>query len=619
MWYEPPKYIKEVIDFNEIMKQHKGELEPDFAKISLAKFLYRNLGFTTELLTGQKAYPDQIITIKGMLQSNYTLCVWGRGVSKTWTAAVYCILQCIFRPNTNILIAGPTFRTARFIFNHIETMVDSPEGRMLQAAFGAKSKRSDEFKWKINGGSIVAIPLNGEKIRGFRADVLLIDEFLLMSEEIVEKVLIPYLVAPQEQKQRQLIRAKEDKLIGLGMLTEAERKVFPNDKKMIGLSSASYTCEYLYKKFQEYVEQITTEKPSEDNSRYFVSQMAWDSVHPDRMDKNVIRMAQNNEGNSANFKREYGAQFIDDSDSYFSMKKMMECTVKDGSEPTQLLRGLKDKKYILAIDPNSSGSETSDHFAMCLLELRIDDKDKVGGTVVHTYARAGQDLKDHIRYLFYLMTNFPIEMIIIDHAGYQFIEAANENELFRSAKINLKIFEFSAEKDGLEYEEQLRDARRSFNQQMQRIVFTQYFSPDFIRKGNEWLQGCIDFKKIWFGSPIKGCPNALEKALSVPISSELVDMDKMDKDESVQNFFIDNQDALMKKTRYECASIEVKSSISGNQTFDLPSLMKRDKGRDRMRKDSYTSLLLGAWAMKCYTDIRNTPEQSSETFAPIMI
>ena len=235
MWYEPPKYIKPVTDINQGLKELKGELDEKEAKYTLARFLYRNLGMTTEWLTGISLYPDQIITIKGMMKHNYSLCVWGRGVSKTWTAAVYAILQSIFTPNTSILIAGPTFRTARFIFNHIEKIADSPEAKLLADAMGTKIRRNDEFRWNINGGEIVAIPLNGEKIRGFRANVLLIDEFLLMSEEIVEKVLIPYLVVPKDIKRRKLLREHEDELIKKGVMTEAERTKFENEAKLIAL------------------------------------------------------------------------------------------------------------------------------------------------------------------------------------------------------------------------------------------------------------------------------------------------------------------------------------------------------------------------------------------------
>lgn len=630
MWYEPPKYKKAVRDANIDLINLVGELDDKAAKYTLAQYLRRNIGCTIDLLAGVKLAPYQIITIKGMLNRNYTLCVFGRGCGKTFSAAIYCILQCLFEPGTNILIAGPTFRTSRFIFNHIEKITEKPQAKLLMDCFGAKARRNDEWKWKINGGEIVAIPLNGEKIRGFRANVLVIDEFLLMSEEMVEKVLIPYLVAPQDIGWRQKIREKEDRLIRQGRMTENDRMEFKNNSKMVALSSASYTCEYLYRKYNEYVDNIYSDKlytqiEGEEDGKliggtYFISQLAWNAIPEHMIDKGIIKLAKSNQANSANFAREYGAQFTDGSDSYFSMKKMLECTIPDGEEPTLLLKGKHGKKYILAIDPNFSNSATADHFAMCVLELDEENPEKMSGTVVHSYAKAGKDLKDHIKYFYYLMTNFDIHMTIIDHAGYQFIEAANENELFRNARMEFKLMDFDTNKEGEEYNEELKKARRSYNREIHRNVFYQVFTSDFIRRANEWLQGCMDYKKIWFASGIRGSESSFDSAIGTKIDLDLigeVNEDKNAEGDSRMIQFIDSQDVLIRQTRYQCASIEVKSTVKGTQTFDLPQMMRRDTGEKRARRDSYTALMLAAWAMKCYYDMKSLPvENVTETFTP---
>ena len=245
MWYTPEKYKKGITNVNEELLSLKGELPSKEAKISLARFLHSNLGMTTELISGIKLAPFQEITLKGLMNRNFSMCVWGRGCGKTFIASVFCFLQCIFNPGTKILIAGPTFRTARFIFNNLENMVESKGAELLAQAFGAKSKRNDQYEWKINGGSITAIPLNGEKIRGFRANVLVLDEFLLLPEDLVNTVLMPFLVAPQNMKERLAIREVEDKLIKEGAMKEEDKMVFENNSKMVALSSASYTFENL--------------------------------------------------------------------------------------------------------------------------------------------------------------------------------------------------------------------------------------------------------------------------------------------------------------------------------------------------------------------------------------
>ena len=168
MWYAPDKYKIEPERMNSTLLDLKGELGDKEAKITLAKFLNANLGFTTELISGIKLAPFQEITLRGLMNRNFSMCVWGRGCGKTFIASVFCFLQCIFNPGTKILIAGPTFRTARFIFNNLEKMINSKGAELLQQAFSIKpSKRNDQYEWLINGGSITAIPLSGEKIREY--------------------------------------------------------------------------------------------------------------------------------------------------------------------------------------------------------------------------------------------------------------------------------------------------------------------------------------------------------------------------------------------------------------------------------------------------------------------
>jgi hypothetical protein len=614
MIYSPPQYKTSVEDVNKTLLDLKGELEDDVARITLIKFLYRNLGFTVQMLTGIILDPDQIITLKGMLQSNYTLCIWSRGGGKTFLCAVYCILQTIFFPNSNIIVCGPVFRSSRFIFNKIIELAEGKDAALLMQALGTVARRNDEFKVSINGGGIVSIPLSGDRVRGYRANILVVDEMLQMSQEIIERVLMPFLVVPQNLTERQIIRAKEDELIKRGVLKEEERMQFPNNAKFIGLSSASFQCEYLFKKYEEYVSQIYSPDLKEDGPRYFISQLAWSAFPEHRMDKEIIRLAQSDESNTASFKREYCSIFTDDSDSYFSLTKMLACTVPNGESPTLLLQGDKGKRYIMGIDPNASNSDSSDNFAICVIELD-DDKikeGKVGGTVVHNYAKAGEDLKSHVGYFYYLWTHFNIELIIIDNSGSTFFEVCNQSELFRKANLEIKLMEFSAEKEGAELEQQLKAARRNFNKQINRVAFTQVFTADAIRKMNEHLQGCIDYKKIWFGSPMKASEASFNQAAATQIPKDLVGEDSI-------GDLIDTQEVLIKQVRYESAAIEVKTTAKGTQSFDLPQAFRRNLSSSRVRKDSYTALLLACWCMKQYVDIFNVPIDNNSTFEPMLL
>ena len=54
MWYCPEKYRNDLPDVNQELLKMKGYLTTKESKVSLAKFLRYNLGFTTELISGIK-------------------------------------------------------------------------------------------------------------------------------------------------------------------------------------------------------------------------------------------------------------------------------------------------------------------------------------------------------------------------------------------------------------------------------------------------------------------------------------------------------------------------------------------------------------------------------------
>lgn len=607
MWYAPKNYKNpDAKDLLSELKLLRGELEDREAKITLARFLRNNLSLTVELIAGVKLAPYQEVTLKGMFNKNFSMCVWGRGCGKTFIAAVYCFLQCIFVPETKILIAGPTFRTARFIFNNIEKFVESKGAELLAQAFGHKSKRNDAYEWKINEGTITAIPLSGEKIRGFRANVLVLDEFLLLPEDTIKTVLMPFLVAPQNMKERLDIRQQEDQLIKKGLMTEDERIVFKNNSKMIALSSASYTFENLFRTYKDWVQKIKSN--DEDRTKYFISQMSYEALPEEMIDTTIIEEARSGGESHSSFQREYCAQFTDGSDSYFSARKMHECTINDGEEPTAKIKGQSGSRYVLGIDPSFSNSPASDYFAMSILEI---DDETSQGILVHSYAVAGGDLKDHIKYMYYLITSFNIVMIVIDNAGYQFIDSCNESDFFRK-ETNIQFLDFDSDKDGLQYDLEIKKFRRNYNQNERKICFKQNFSSNWLRKANEQLQADIDHKRIWFASKATAHGSGFDS-----ISSERIPINMTGYDTILD--LIEFQDSWIYQTKKQCAIVEVKSTAKGTQSFDLPQHLKRSTSPNRARKDNYTTLMLSNWGLKCYNDMMKHEDDEEATFVPRLI
>ena len=76
---------------------------------------------------------------------------------------------------------------------------------------------------------------------------------------------------------------------------------------------------------------------------------------------------------------------------------------------------------------------------------------------------------------------------------------------------------------------------------------------------------------------------------------------------------------MLHLTKSQCALIQVSTSAGGTQSFDLPPNLKRQKGADRPRKDSYSAIVLGNWGMNIYYDMMNIPKDENVGFAPIFI
>ena len=144
------------------------------------------------------------------------------------------------------------------------------------------------------------------------------------------------------------------------------------------------------------------------------------------------------------------------------------------------------------------------------------------------------------------------------------------------------------------------------------ICFKPLFSTTFLREANEYLQASIDHKRIWFASRSAACGSFFDKLAAQAVPLKLMPYEN-------KGDLIESQDDLVYQTKKQCALIEVKTTAKGTQTFDLPQHLKRSTSANRARRDNYTTLMLGNWAVKAYNDIKNTKqEQINYTFTPRM-
>jgi len=395
--------------------------------------------------------------------------------------------------------------------------------------------------------------------------------------------------------------------------------VWPNNK-LIALSSASYKFEYMYKAYEQFEELIRTGSTKQTDANRIIMQFSYDCAPKQLYDKNLLDQAKSTMSQSQ-FDREFGSIFTDDSSGYFKTSKMAACTLKDGESPSIEVAGDVKEKYILAFDPSWAENESSDDFAMILLKLNDDKKI---GTVVHSYALSGANLKQHIFYFHYLLSNFNVVSIIGDYnGGVQFINAANESSLFKKHNINIKCLNTNF--DDLEnYQQKLTEGKKEYNLKDKTICYLRKPTSQWIRLANELLQANFDHKRIYFASRAIDDSYNEQRNKKIPIQDIkfLRTSQSLERQTNAAKMidFVEHQFDMLNLMKTECSLIQITTSASGTQNFDLPPSLKRQTGPEKARKDSYSALVLGNWMVKLYYDMMNVKvENVNYTFTPMFI
>lgn len=624
MWDSGLHCKKPKRNVNDELLKLEGTLKDRQARITFIDFLRNNPTFATQLLVGVALFPLQQMIIKAMFQRNNFLAICSRGLGKSYIGSIFCMLYAIFNQGVKICIVSKTFRQARMMFKKIEEFANSKEGEFFRQCLGDTRKaikhNADAWEMTIGSSLIVALPLGaGDKIRGYRFNVMVIDELLLLDDKVINEVLKPFLIVSTDPH----AAGRAIKLLEKGLITKDQYKeLLPTPPKIIGLTSASYTFDYLYEMYSEFIYKITnlTDKKGEvmEDVSHCVMQLAYQCAPVGLYDPQLVKELTSTMSEQQ-LQRELGAQFTDDSGGFFSSKKMQEATVPIGQNPTTRIVGDPTKKYILAIDPNYSDSDSSDHFSMSLLEIYEEERK---GVLVHGYAVSKSNLGARAKYLRYLLTHFNIIYIIVDNAGGpKFIQDSQELPHLKNSGLKLSFFEEDFENQ--DYQVGLRNSRESYDLASGKICHAQKFSSKWIRDANELLQANIEHKRILFASSVHGIEEEHQKQLGQRVGIEDIEFDLTDHMPSdlklKQAEFIDNQEYIVDLTKTQCAMIVVNSNPTGGQTFDLPNNLRKSQSPDKARKDSYSALLLGSWGLKCYFDMIDLPkDDTSDFFVPKM-
>jgi intein-encoded DNA endonuclease-like protein len=197
---------------------------------------------------------------------------------------------------------------------------------------------------------IEALPLgDGSKIRGSRFYLVCLDELAQIPNHVLDMVVRPMGATTLNPMANVRRLEKQQRLIELGL---ADKDDFDDTavNKMVMTSSGYYKFNHMWKRMKDHWSIMDRDG---DASQYAVWQVPHWDLPKGFLDKNNIAEAKRIMSD-AEFKIEYEAEMISDSEGFFKASLLESCT--DGSNYSIELKGKVADQYVIGVDPNQGGN-----------------------------------------------------------------------------------------------------------------------------------------------------------------------------------------------------------------------------------------------------------------------
>lgn len=210
--------------------------------------------FAEEYL-GLSLKPFQKILLCAMMDNNYTAFFASRGLGKSYLTAVFCVIVCILKPGTKIVVsAGQKSQGMKLVTEKIpELMAQSKTGMLKREIKGSirTSMNSDDPNVEFLNGSWIKITASTQGARSARANLLILDEFRMIDPKIYKNVLRRFLASS-----RQPGYLEKDEYKNKQEYLERNKEIF--------LSSCYYKFNWSYDRFKIFKKSMINGK------KYFV-------------------------------------------------------------------------------------------------------------------------------------------------------------------------------------------------------------------------------------------------------------------------------------------------------------------------------------------------------------
>ena len=375
----------------------------------------------------------QQILIYFMMKSDVFFFIASRGLGKSFLVAVFCTIICILKPGTKVVVCAKQKKQAEKILTEKILGILCPKSYALRREIDERGIKCNNNQVLIpfkNGSSIEAIA-STENARSARCNVLIMDEFRMINENIVRTVLLPFGTTPRQPE----------------YLTNPRYSFYREENKELYLSSAWYSDHWSYVKWKNAVKKMLQGEDFFACNIPFTCSLEHGLITKKKMEREMD--AENM--NYASFLMEYCAVFFNEADDAFFKSSMINpcrelVDVFYPPTPEEWISNKKKKRTeqpwympringeirILACDIALAKGVANDNSSFLLMRM-IPDRGKFKRYVVYLEAHNGMPAKQQairIKQLFY---DFNADKIILDTSGvgeavWEFVRESNYDE-----------------------------------------------------------------------------------------------------------------------------------------------------------------------------------------------
>lgn len=563
--------------------------------------------------------PMQYVILQELWQRKFPMLIGSRGLSKTFCLALYSLIRAFLMPGRRILVTGSGFRQSKLVFQYMEQIWNNaPIFRDMCQSDGLR-RDTDRWRFYVGDSVITGLPVGtGEKIRGERANDLIVDEFASINQEIFEVVMAGFTVVaanPIQNMQEQAARILSQKL-GIELIDDDGGGYF-KDNQIIISGTAFYSFNHFCKYWEDWkqivetrgdtqkIKEYTARKsgklvedvvidPNFKAENYSIIRIPYELIPVGMMDAGQVARARATIHSSL-YNMEYAAVFPKDSDGFFKRSLVETCVCNDKNKivktdgPVQFsakLRGNINGRYVYGIDPASE----VDNLSIVILE-RHDDHNRI----VHVWTTNKRDHRERVRtgqiqeddfYAYCalkireLMLVFPPEVIGVDSQGGGF---SIREALGRSAMLK------PGEQRILEIIEHDKPKPTDGEAGLHILQMINFVDQKFMGPANHGMRQDFEKKNLLFPDF-----DAVELGMA-----ELLDKSGNLKYDTLEDCIME-----IEELKNELASIVVTVTPSGRERWDVPEVKINGQKKGHLRKDRYSGLLIANFIARALMDVQ---------------